>query len=258
MIANFKAELAAFAELLVSGCRQRILFFHGESGIGKTTLLQHCLDSLPEAFPLVEFQVRNAAVDVAEILSRTVSCLGWAAFPRYKAKIEAMQGNKIELENVSLIGQNHQLTAFIRSDNPIDSNEHKRQILDAWFDDLANLGRTLLIVFDTYEHASTEVQNWIEGPFLFRVARMSSVRVLIAGRVVPDTQTIDWRRCCSAHHLKGIPDAEHWLPVVRSLNRRIPKPDEITWLDGLCRGLQGRPHAIMQFIESLPLREGPP
>jgi RNA polymerase sigma factor (sigma-70 family) len=250
MIANFKAELGAFENLFAPGCRERILFFYGESGFGKTTLLQRCLDSLPEAFPLVEFQVRNTAVDVAEILSRTVSCLGWADFPRYKAKIEEMQGgNKIEIENVSLVGQHNQLNAIIRSDNP-------RQLLDTWFDDLANLGRMLLIVFDTYEHASAEVQNWIEGPFLFRVARMSTVRVLIAGRMVPDTQTIDWRRCCNAHHLKGIPEAEHWLPVVQSLNRRIPKP-EITWLDGLCRGLQGRPHAIMQYIESLPLREGP-
>jgi DNA-binding winged helix-turn-helix (wHTH) protein len=256
MIANFRAELAAFAELLLPECGKRILFFYGESGIGKTTLLRHCLELLPETFYLVEFQVRNAIVDEAEILSRVVSCLGWRAFPRYKAQIEALHGHKIELKNLSIAGNNDQLSAIIRSEVPVQPYERKGRLLDAWFDDLANFSSPILIVFDTYEHASTEIQNWIEGPFLYRIARIRSVRVMIAGRVVPEAKTIEWGRWCSAYHLKGILDAKHWLPVVRSLNRHIPKP-ELTWLDGLCRGLRGSPHAIMQFIESLPQDEGP-
>jgi hypothetical protein len=48
---------------------------------------------------------------------------------------------------------------------------------------------------DTYEDATTDVQQWISGPFLARTAMVNQVRVLIAGQSVPDSNNIEWGQC---------------------------------------------------------------
>ena len=66
LLADYDRELQAFQALLAPDCRERILFFHGESGCGKTTLLSACLEQVPQTIPCDPIPLRGSAVGVAE------------------------------------------------------------------------------------------------------------------------------------------------------------------------------------------------
>jgi hypothetical protein len=124
------------------------------------------------------------------------------------------------------------------------------------FEDLARIGKLVVILFDTFEHAPSEVQAWLSGPFLARAAQTTAVRVVIAGQEVPKSNTIDWGHCCDSHNLHGVNDPQHWLPVIRQMRRRIPASPEEIFMKGICHALKGNPLEIMSFIQGLQEESG--
>jgi len=258
LLADYDRERQAFQALLAPDCRERILLFHGESGCGKTHLLTACLEQVPQTIPCAPIELRASAVGVAEIFYRSGSCLNWERLPHFTGRVAAMQGvPKVQIDNNLMQGDSNSIRVALQAGSPADQEHRRAALTDAWFQDLCAFDHPVLIVLDTYEQATDAVTAWIDGPFLSRVAQACPLRVLLAGQRVPDGNNIEWGHCCTAHHLYGVPDAVHWLPIVEALHRHIPFDDPLTWLAGMCHGLKGRPKEIMQVIEELPRREGP-
>jgi hypothetical protein len=139
-------------------------------------------------------------------------------------------------------------------ENTTDRESRRVALTDAWFNDLAELSQLIVFLFDTYDHAPTEVQEWLSGPFLARVIHVPTVRVVVAGQVVPDRNNIEWGHCCVMHDLDGVREPHHWLPIVQRMNRRIPPSREpLSWLAGVCDAYKGDPQNIIKVIEGLPL-----
>jgi len=255
-LANFDRERRAFAELCESDCRKCILLFQGESGTGKTSLITYCLASLPEGVQHLAIQLRSSAVSVAEIFYRSGTCLGWQHLSHFRRQVDEMQeGARIQVDHNTLSGINNSIRVALQADNLSDREQRRAALTDAWFEDVKSLECPTLVALDTYEQATTEVQEWIGGPFLARVARTSGLRALIAGQSVPTANNIEWGHCCESYSLFGVPEAKHWLPVARAMKRRLPLGDPLTWLAGVCAALKGRPKEIMQFLEALPSLE---
>ena len=250
--ANYQPERQAFDALFQSECQKRILMFCGESGSGKTSLLEYCLDRIPKSVTPIPIQLRGSSVSVAEIFHRSGDTMSWNRFPNFTELVGELQGiSKVQIKSNWLVGKNH-ISVAMQSESQ-DVREHRRVALtDAWFDDLRSFDQPILFALDTYEQATPEVQEWISGPFLARASRSEQVRILVAGQSVPDKKNIEWGRCCDARNLYGVVDAEHWLPVVEAMERNIPFGEPLTWLSGLCTGLKGRPGEIMKIIEGLP------
>ncbi len=74
---------------------------------------------------------------------------------------------------------------------------------------------------------------------------------MLAGKEVPDNTNIEWGNYCVLHDLFGVREAEHWLPVVTALGRRVPEP-ALIYLAGICHALKGHPDDIMKVIQGLP------
>jgi hypothetical protein len=108
------------------------------------------------------------------------------------------------------------------------------------------------MAMDNYELASSEVKDWISGPYLTRISNTNTVRVALAGREVPDENTIEWGHCSETYELFGIHEAEHWMPVVKDLERAIPVENQLDWLAGICYALDGCPELIIKVIQGLP------
>ena len=227
--------------------------FSGPAGSGKTALLRHCLSGVPPKVPRIALQLRAATAGVAEIFYRSGSYLGWECFPTFKKYVAELEGTpKVEIDHNWLAGINNRISVVLRAET-ITTREDRRAVLtDAWFDDLRKYAQLVLFAFDAYELAATEAQDWINGPFLARVVQSDQIRTLIAGQRVPDVNNIEWGHCCAAHHLFGVPEAAHWLPVLKAMNRIIPVDDPGSWLAGVCHALQGRPKDIIQILEGLP------
>jgi hypothetical protein len=159
---------------------------------------------------------------------------------------------KIQINRNWLGGINNHISVALQNESQ-DVREHRRVALtEAWFDDLRNFDQPVLFALDTYEQATIEVQEWISGPFLSRASQSQQVRVLVAGQKVPDEKNIEWGHCCETRHLYGVPEAEHWLPVVQAMGRYFPDSNPLSWLAGACHISKGNPSMIMQMIQTLP------
>jgi hypothetical protein len=194
-------------------------------------------------------------VNVAEIFWRINQVIGWDRLPRFTSRLTALAlGGEPDVEvSINLqAGFNNSITMVLRADNQLDRAERSIDLTNAWFDDIGALAHPVVMLFDTYEDAPTEVKGWISGPFLARAATTGAIRVVIAGRDVPERNNIAWGHCCQVHDLFGVVESKHWMPVVRELHRRIPVPDPESWLAGVCHALGGNPKQIMQVIEGLP------
>jgi energy-coupling factor transporter ATP-binding protein EcfA2 len=257
ILADYEREQRAFEALLEPNCRERILLLRGESGSGKTTLVNVCLKQMPGTVHCIPIQLRGSAVGVAEIFSRAGNCLNWERLPHLTEQVAALQGKpSVQVDGNWLAGINNRISVTLNVASLADRKQRRALLTDAWFRDLQAFSLPLLVALDTYEQANTEVAEWIAGPFLARVAESPPVRVLVAGQKVPDDNNIEWGRCCTLHELYGVPEAEHWLPVVEAMQRHIPFSDPLTWLAGVCHALKGDPREIMQVIQGLPRREG--
>lgn len=178
----------------------------------------------------------------ATVLDGTVS-------PGLRIKLSDLSGISVNIARNKIRGSDNQIRVVLQADNPAVREEHRTIMTGALFEDLRKLDRIFLVAFDTYEQATTEVKDWISGPFLTRTTTAGKVRVAVAGQEIPDPNTIEWDYCCEKYELFGVREAKHWMPVIESLG--LMTPDE-QWLAGVCFALNGRPDLIMQTIERLP------
>jgi len=251
--ADYHNERESFEALFQPECQKRILMFRGESGSGKTALLTYCLRRVPERVSCIPIQLRGAAVSVAEIFYRSGPILKWDRLPNFTEQVAALQGTpKVQINRNWLGGINNHISVALQGESQ-DIREHRRVgLTEAWFDDLKNLEQTVLFALDTYEQATTEIKEWISGPFMARASRVEFVRILLGGQIVPDEENIEWGHCSVTYDLYGVPEAEHWLPVVEEMGRYVPDVNLRDWLAGVCYAFKGRPNEIMQAIKSLP------
>ena len=253
LLADYHDERAAFDHLLRKDCESRILLFRGASGTGKTTLLDHCVQQANKVTSCVNINLKGGAVTVAEILGRTASKLGAEKLNAFNERLAEHEGKRaVKIDKNWIAGLGNRISVTLQT-SP-DRAQLSVALTEALFADLSLMKRNTIFVMDTYEHAITEVQDWLGGPFLARVEQVKEVRALIAGQTVPDATNIEWGYCSTVRELYGVPEAEHWLPIVQQMNRSIPFDNPLTWLAGVCHALEGRPRNIMQIIEGLPVK----
>jgi len=255
-LADYEAPRQAFRALFEPECDCRILLVRGESGSGKTTFLAHCREQMPSHVPCLPIELRGSAVGVPEFFSRSGRWLGWSHMSHFKRRVTELSGGSlVQVDGNMLVGMNNSINIALHADTVADREERRTALTDAWFDDLDAVGQPTLVVFDTYEQATSEVMDWLSGPFLARVAQVKPLRVVVAGQKVPESHTIEWGHCCDTQELLGVTEARHWLPVVRALGRRIAADPPEIWLAGVCFTLKGNPGEIIKVIQRLPLAE---
>jgi hypothetical protein len=253
LIADYETERKAFKELLKADCEKRILLIKGQSGSGKTTLLTHCRQYIPNDFQHIPIDLKGSAMSIVDIFFRSGSRLKWNYLKNFTKQVADLQGaSNVKIENNLLKGTNNNITIALHSEN-LNDREYRRTVLThSWLDDLEFYKKPILFLIDTFQDASEEVRSWISGPVLSGIADIDNIRMLIAGQTIPDEHNITWGHCCKTQCLYGVPDAQHWLPIVQNMQRIIPFQDPLTWLAGVCHALQGKPNEIMKIIEALP------
>lgn len=253
-LANYQEQIEAFLALLRPDCERRILLFQGEGGTGKTTLFRACQEKIPQDVYHVPIQLRQSGVGMAEIFSRSVSLTGWDRWPNFTERVLGMTPN-IEIEDNQLRGLNNRINVALHVESPADRKQRRVDLTEAWFTDTYALPQPLLMMMDVYEQAPIEVADWIDGPFLARAAYCERLRVVVAGRKVPDENTIEWGHCCTRQNLYGVREARYWLPVVAALGKVVPAKNPLDFMAGACNICQGRPDEIMKWIMEFPSRE---
>lgn len=253
-LANYEEERALFQQLLDRENRDRILMFYGESGSGKSHLLRHCLTQVPEDMGYLSVQLRGSDTNMAYLLSRMGRRLGWDRLHHFTREAAALSGSPDSHDN--RIWQHHMeshLQGLLQTDDMNQRRQRRKLLTDAWFADVHAFRTPFLLALDTYEQAATELDDWFTHQFLPWVTEIESLRILVAGQKVPPENS-DWEYCCVRHELRGVVDAQAWLPVAEEMGYQVPSMD---YLAGACAMAQGKPEEILKFIALLPKTSQP-
>lgn len=256
MLANYTDEKDCFGKLFDAASSDQIMLVIGESGTGKTSLVNELIRIVPPGYIDIPIQLRGRTVDVAEIFNRVVEIVGKSHFSNFSNEMATFgQAPTISVER-NLVWNHSDISIALDNRNN-DEREYRLSMLtDALFRDIAESGVKVLFVFDTFEEAGEDTQNWISGPFLARVARSINLCAVVAGQIAPSENNIEWGRCCGGtRRLDGVFDAAHWMPIVDEMKRSIPQVPELVYLAGICHAHRGNPSKIKKEIDLFPLRE---
>uniref|UniRef100_UPI0040562631 ATP-binding protein n=1 Tax=Candidatus Electronema sp. TaxID=2698783 RepID=UPI0040562631 len=244
MLANYKEERAAFARLWERQCRERILLLRGQSGCGKTSLLKHCRQSAqPEKVFLIFVDCKRDGINPAEVFSLAADHAGRNRLPAFS---QCLRQHNVEIRDNQIEGNSNQISVVLGGGSEQERKERLVWLTNAWLEDISQFDRPLLLVVDTYEKAGADLQSWLRS-LLVRLPRACKpLRIVLAGQEVPDTNTgEEWADCCCERELNGVPEPEHWLPVVEGLGLQIPQ----LFLAGICHAMQGNPAEILKAIQ---------
>jgi hypothetical protein len=261
VLADYKVQRSDFDELCKPVSKKSILFFEGESGCGKTTLLLDCMRHIPDDMKHIAFDCKGRTTSISEFFSRSLQQLGWEGLSEFRNSISSLSKDlTINIHDIKQKGDQNTIDIALRAESEDEKRNRRTILTEAWFRDVRKLDSRLLIIVDTFEQAGSDLIKWFCGPFLARVPDASLMRVLVAGQKTPEHNNIEWGDCCQHHRLLGISDAQEWMPVVEAMGRFIEEDTSkgitpIGWLSGVCHALKGRPDAIIKVIEDLPCKK---
>jgi hypothetical protein len=252
VMADYHEPRMSLDKLFQAPCDKRVVLLSGEGGTGKSTLLTYCQSKAPSPAITIPIQLRSSCVGVGEILDRIGDTIGWEHLPRLARRVAVLDGTpNVRIDRNWLFGINNRITVVLSAETKSERDERLRVVTSELFADIYQHATLLVLLFDTFEQAPSEVQEWLSGPFLARAVRADHVRIVIAGRQIPPPN-IEWGKYSTQHTLDGVREADHWLPVIEALGYRIPAPEPRGFVDGICYILQGHPQRIMQYIVSFP------
>ncbi len=255
IFADYQEQRSAFYELCKPTCNKPILFFEGESGSGKTSLLRECMSQILADIKHITFDCKTT-ISISEFFSRSVRKVGWEGLSEFrKSVLNLSKGLSINVHDIKQKGNQNTIDVALRAEDEKEREQRQTLLTDAWFRDVRNLDNSLLVIVDTFEKSISEMSNWFCGPFLARIPDTPQMRVLVAGQKTPDINNIEWGDSCNRHQLLGISDAHEWMPVVEAMGCYINMDDPLTWLAGVCYAMKGKPSEIIKIIETLPKRE---
>jgi energy-coupling factor transporter ATP-binding protein EcfA2 len=253
-IANYREHRQAFKALLEANCSKPILLFKGESGTGKSTLMEYCRSNIHQDIHQVPVDLRNTT-NAMQIFLQTVRHLSWDYFDNFRQQVSELNRQfKIDINSNTQAGVgnviNVELKALFENTTPEQRAERYTTLTHAWTEDINKLDKPCILLLDVYDQAKTEIKGWIDGDFLSCAADSKQMRVVIAGQSVPES--FSWNHCCELKKLYGVHEAEEWLPVIRAMGRIVPAQNPLDFLAGICHALNGNPAAIVKAIENFP------
>jgi len=239
--ANREYELRLFDRMIAGQTGERILLLEARGEMGKSTLLTAFERRCPADIPCVLIDLKGQANGLHEVFYRLCDALGWEQFPHF---VQCVQGlAQITVCRNILVGG--QIQVALQAPDEAGRQARRAELTQALFDDLHAWRGRLVLIFDTYEQADPEVQDWLAGPCLGRVRRMANLVVVIAGRRVPK-ESSEWAACCCHHRLGNIEDVEAWWTYVN----RQGLPVRREWVEGYCVALQGHPGQMVKMLAS--------
>ena len=218
-LANRKEELKLFLDIASGQHSKRILLIEGESGLGKTKLLEQFVEHCPSQIDCIPIDLRSAQLGIPYIFSTVRRRLASQKFTQLTARLkEFLQGEKVEIKDNIMIGQEQQIQVLLNVD-PATRQFRLDALREAFFQDLWAIQSPIVLILDTFNEAPPELAVWLGGEFLSNVANTPNLRVVIAGQKVPE-KTIEWMGCCEYRRLEAIRDVDAWWTFVQ--NQGLP------------------------------------
>ena len=209
-LADRKEEFAFFQRMISGQTKQRLMLIDGDTNTGKTVCL-------------TEFRTYARYVGMRETLLDFKGC------PALDSLFEVL---KFDLQR-----------EILRESYDCKDATWLYKIIS----DLQRLDAPLLLIFDTYQHASDSTRNWIENTLLPRMERAPAVVVVIAGQDVPDLKKYPWGALAISYHLSRIEKVDEWRPLFGEEGQANCLQDQhIEMVLHITKGEPGQTYAILE------------
>lgn len=247
-IADRKPELEFFRDMLTGKTDAHILLVQAASGWGKSDLLECFAHECVDGVCLVSLNLKGAEKGIAEVFSVFRQELGADALPRFNAALARLSSGVTVANNTALAGKMDISVAL-----NVDEQTRKfnlEQLEDAFFEDLRAVRENVVVIFDTFEKAPPDLQNWLGSAFLRHMVRLSHVRVVIGGQSVPERSIEKWEAVCERRELRAIDDVEAWFEFAREMKWTFDR----SAVQAIVMAFEGFPRDINQRFERIALR----
>ena len=180
VLADRERESDLFLRMITGQSPERLLLLRGESGHGKTALLN-------------------------EFYRHASKLLG----PKACAVVDLKLCPPIEevFQNLRVQLGDHILPEFSKCEHPGEQDAFRL------LRDLQNSRYPVLLLFDTYQDASDHVQKWVLR-LLHNSTLAPGLVVVITGKQVPSAENATWAALATQCELRGISDVRYWHEFV--------------------------------------------
>jgi hypothetical protein len=200
--------------------RTQILGLVGDGKMGKTHLLTKVFPSLAQQ----KYSSRVAILDlryqfhnVPEIIDLACSQFDQQCFEEgyYTADQAWINRPKVKVKGLHTIFSHVDIAA---RDGIDDARDRDRFLTTQFVKDVGKLSdRPLLLLFDSIDKANEAIKMWLMEMLLVKLSRLDHVRVVVAGRFLPDPYT-SYRALCKSYRLLPVKEIEAYITYCKSVD----------------------------------------
>jgi hypothetical protein len=208
-----------FHELMQADAQKRIFCLIGDGKMGKSHLLMHVLSPLAER----DYQARSALLDlgysfstIPDVLGQACTQLGDHYFHAYHAAEQGwLSRPKVDVKGITATLS--RITVSNR-DHQDEARSQARYLTSQFIKDISQLAdHPLLLLFDSIEKVSAEMQWWLMENLLLSTSRLKHIRVVLAGRSLPEPHG-SYRALCQSHQLLPITQINEYVTYCQQSN----------------------------------------
>jgi len=242
--------LDLFHQMMQPHSSIRVIRLLGEGKMGKSHLMTKVLPAIIadhyDVYQCLIIDMRQETSSVPDYLHQISSLLSSSlpsSFPAFNtAYQEWLNRPKINISGMSALLAKISVTAREGED---DAKRFWPKLTTAFANDLQrHTEKNIIFLFDTVNDSRETVQDWLMDMLLVHLARMEHVRVIVAGRHLPDANG-SYARQCEHFELRPVKDEQPYIDYCRTHAPQL-KESEISML---ARVFEYHPG---QFAEALP------
>jgi hypothetical protein len=225
---NAKESIALFHKLLQADSRIRMLFLEGASKMGKSHLLSKVFFVLAsqqyQAYCVI-IDLKRQPLTIPDILNSASEDLGEHLCPLFKAATK----EKMKHSDMNVVFEKA-LTLGSRIDISVPSSGIERDfqlwnfhLTTQFVTDVSRLchhNRLIVFLVDNVNCATDNIRAWMMDTFLKQLARLSDVRVVIAGQSLPEANT-GYVAVCEYYHLSSITNLGEYITYCENSNEKL-------------------------------------
>lgn len=241
------SAISLFHQLMQSESEFRILRLVGEAKLGKSHLVTKIFPLLASQTYRAHYAVidlRSQGQTIPDVLHTICGLLGGEnVFPSYyDAYKEWIQRPKLNVSGLQAFFAH----VDIRSESESDENRMACYLVPSLIAGLGCLDDTqLLLLFDTLDTSGEKITSWLMNTLLVHLSALAHVRIVVAGRSVPEACG-SYATICRSYSLLPVVEEDAYVVFCRELGIGTDLEDQT--IRAMARLFDYKPGLFVDFV----------
>jgi hypothetical protein len=222
---NAHSIIEQFHKFMQQDSQFRVLRLTGDAQMGKSHLMTKIFPELcqqHQAYCAV-IDLRNTSQTIMDFLDAAKSKLTihGVDFPNYSRTYERwIYKPKVNVEGIKALFS--EITIDAKAANSTEDNWHISKLLTTDFvTDLRQITSTkCLFLFDSVNNADSNTQTWLMNNLLDKLAPLNHIRVIVAGRSLPEVYG-GYAANCSSYELTKVQDEQEYIKYCQKIGANL-------------------------------------